>query len=141
MKWFLIAYVATGLSVAVSPPQKYSFAPRDKQWCDTMSDVAAYIFAERPDKDLAFVCEQHRKRPKLTGKVDREAQSTLDNQCFGYGNACESKNTTSSVAYHSAPPACDSGKGGEVDVTMSVPGEERKPWPDRQNDANDPLRT
>ncbi len=75
MSWFLIAYAATGLSVAVSPPQKYSFAKHDKEWCENMANNE-------------FVCEQHKKRPKLTGKVDRHLQSILEDPCHGYGRAC-----------------------------------------------------
>jgi hypothetical protein len=90
MKWFLIAYTASGLRVAVSPPQKYSFVPHDKEWCDARSDIEASINESMyPEKDYAFVCERHKKRPKLTGKVDRDLQTSLDYECRGYGKACE----------------------------------------------------
>lgn len=90
MKWFLIAYTASGLSVAVSPPQKYSFVAHDEAWCTFLQDDRTRYYAEyAPEKKYTFKCEQHNKRPKLTGKVDRDEQAILNIHCRGYGKACE----------------------------------------------------
>jgi hypothetical protein len=88
MQWFLIAYLSSGLSVAVTPPQKYSFMPHDKAWCEIMRDNSESRYADTPDKDLAFFCEQHRKRPKLIGKIDRDVQRSLNSICPEPSQAC-----------------------------------------------------
>ena len=77
MKWFLIAYLSSGLSVAVSQPQ-------DKEFCETMQSSEESYYQKR----YAFKCEQHKKRPKLTGKVDSELHRHLSDTCYGLGKAC-----------------------------------------------------
>jgi hypothetical protein len=81
MMWFLIAYTAAGLSVAVSPPW-------DKEGCVGAQLSEEIYFKDLPEKDYAFVCEQHKKRPKLTGKVDHHEQKKLNWPCYNTGKAC-----------------------------------------------------
>jgi hypothetical protein len=90
MQWFIVVYAATGLSVAVSPPQKYSFVPHNKEWCELLRDNREQYYKEyRPEKDYAFVCEQHKEQPRRTGKLDRELQSRLNWVCPEPSMACE----------------------------------------------------
>ncbi|MBR1235194.1 hypothetical protein [Bradyrhizobium sp. AUGA SZCCT0182] len=82
MKWFLIAYLSSGATVAVSPPF-------EKQWCEwSRSSEETYYELLLPATDYAFFCEQHKKRPKLTAKVDRDLQTKLNDTCYGWGKAC-----------------------------------------------------
>jgi hypothetical protein len=81
MKWFLIAYLSSGLSVAVGPPHGYKSGPHGKELCSAMLGMLAV-------KTHMLKCEQHQKRPKPTGKVDREMQETLEQPCRDFGKAC-----------------------------------------------------
>jgi hypothetical protein len=78
MSWFLIAYTATGLSVAVSPSY-------EKKLCNEMQMVATTLLS---GNKYTLKCEQHKKRPKLTGKVDRVEQGQFDSRCDQPSNVC-----------------------------------------------------
>src|SRR6476660_6196643 len=79
MHWFLIAYTAAGLSVAVGPP-------KDKEFCSDMQATETFHYKdERPEKGYTFKCEQHKQRPKMTGKPDRDLQHWINRPCYGLG--------------------------------------------------------
>ena len=81
MKWFLIAYLASGSTVAVGPPHGYKSGPYGKEFCLGMIDDLA-------DKKYMLKCEQHKKRPKPTGQIDPEMQERLQEPCRDLGTAC-----------------------------------------------------
>ena len=83
MHWFLIAYTAAGLSVAVGPP-------KDKEFCSDMQATETFHYKDlRPEKRYTFKCEQHKQRPKMTGKADRDLQHWINRPCYGLGKTCE----------------------------------------------------
>jgi hypothetical protein len=60
------------------------------RWCYIMQSTETHYYVETLDDDrYAFVCEQHEKRPKPTGKVDSYLQSKFNRPCYGWGKACE----------------------------------------------------
>ena len=84
MLWFVVAYNLTGQIVAVGTPYVYDTPP--------LPQTEEICLDRREHYDLGkytLVCEQHKKAPKITGKMDRDLHSSMQNQCSGFGTACE----------------------------------------------------
>jgi hypothetical protein len=93
MSWFLIAYTATGLSVAISPSY-------EKKLCNEMQIVATTLL---PENKYIIKCEQHRNVPGLPAKwivSSSRVSSIVD--AINLPKSVRCSNTTGNTDCHSA---------------------------------------
>ena len=81
--WFLVAYNLTGQIVAVGTPYNQGHYRRTEDFCEFMKED---LLSGEKYRKYTFKCEQHKKAPKITGKVDSELQHVVQDECYGIGH-------------------------------------------------------
>lgn len=82
---FLVVYTATGGIASVSRP--FSSPVADMEYCE---EIAARMTKDQDAEHYVFECEQHKKPPKVTVKIDAATRETFELSCItrGYPTQC-----------------------------------------------------